>query len=118
MGHINIGVEVVNALWRDLPKTGWEELAPPSDEVRLHLIHLILSHHGALEFGSPVLPKTPEAIALHYIDNLDARLEMISQAYSAGKEVAPGVFDRVRALEVGPISPLGSFSPASDQPSD
>jgi len=109
MGHINIGVEVVNAMWRELPKADWDGLVPASDDVRLHLIHLILSHHGALEFGSPVLPKTPEAIALHYIDNLDARLEMILQAYATGKEVAPGVYDRVRPLEVGPIAPLPAF---------
>ncbi|MFP4058523.1 MAG: 3'-5' exoribonuclease YhaM family protein [Candidatus Brocadiia bacterium] len=38
------------------------------------LQHLILSHHGQHEFGSPVLPATAEAIALHYIDNLDAKL--------------------------------------------
>ncbi|MDD5201025.1 MAG: HD domain-containing protein [Terrimicrobiaceae bacterium] len=115
MGHISIGVEVVNALWRELPKADWEGLAPASDDVRLHLIHLILSHHGALEFGSPVLPKTPEAIALHYIDNLDARLEMIAQAYAGGKEIAPGIFDRVRPLEVGPMRSLGIFDD-SDSP--
>jgi len=109
MGHINIGVEVVNTLWRDLPKKDWEGLVPASDDVRLHLIHLILSHHGALEFGSPVLPKTPEAIALHYIDNLDARLEMILQAYATGKETAPGMFDYVRTLGAGPIAPLPAF---------
>lgn len=112
MGHINIGVEVVNALWRDLPRAEWETLSPPSDEVRLHLIHLILSHHGALEFGSPVLPKTPEAIALHYVDNLDARLEMIFQGYAAGTETSPGVYDYVRPLGVSPIAPLGAFGAA------
>lgn len=109
MGHINIGVEVVNALWRELPRAEWEGLTPPSDEVRLHLIHLILSHHGALEFGSPVLPKTPEAIALHYVDNLDARLEMIFQGYANGTEVSHGMFDYVRPLGVGPIAPLAPF---------
>lgn len=39
-----------------------------------HLVqHMILSHHGRFEYGSPVLPKTPEALALHHIDNLDAK---------------------------------------------
>ena len=113
MGHINIGVEVVNALWRELPRAEWETLSPPSDEVRLHLIHLILSHHGALEFGSPVLPKTPEAIALHYIDNLDARLEMIFQGYATGVEVAPGLYDYVRPLGVSPVAPLDRFGPTT-----
>lgn len=106
MGHISIGVEVVNALWRELDREDWKDLAPPSDDVRLHLIHLILSHHGALEFGSPVVPKTPEAIALHYIDNLDARLEMIFQGYANVLEVAPGIFDYVRPIGANPVRPL------------
>jgi len=106
MGHINIGVEVINTLWRELDRDAWKDLKPPSDEVRLHLIHLVLSHHGALEFGSPIVPKTPEAIALHYIDNLDARLEMIFQGYEKGVETQPGIFDYVRPLGANPIRPL------------
>ncbi|MGC1480593.1 MAG: HD domain-containing protein [Chthoniobacterales bacterium] len=109
MGHISVGVEVVNALWRELGKDGWSELKPDSETVRLHLIHLVLSHHGTLEFGSPVLPKTPEAIALHYVDNLDARLEMIFEGYAKGSEVAEGIFDRVRPLGVGPVAQLPLF---------
>lgn len=108
MGHINIGVEVVNSLWRDLDRDGWKDLEPASEEVRLHLIHLVLSHHGALEFGSPVLPKTPEAIALHYVDNLDARLEMIFHGYANGAETAPGIYDYVRPLGTNPVKPLGT----------
>jgi len=106
MGHINIGVEVINALWRELDRSGWQDLAPASDDVRLHLIHLVLSHHGELQFGSPVMPKTPEAAALHYVDNLDARMEMFAQAYSAAVEIAPGILDRVRTLGANPVRPL------------
>jgi 3'-5' exoribonuclease len=36
-----------------------------------------LSHHGKLEFGSPILPKTPEAILVHYLDDLDGKLESV-----------------------------------------
>jgi 3'-5' exoribonuclease len=43
-------------------------------ELRLRIIHAILSHHGEMERGSPVTPRTPEAIALHYADNLDGSL--------------------------------------------
>ena len=43
------------------------------EQLRLELMHCILSHHGELQFGSPVLPKTLEAIVLHHIDNLDAQ---------------------------------------------
>lgn len=106
MGHINIGVEVVNSLWRELDREAWKGFSPASEEVRLHLIHLVLSHHGALEFGSPIVPKTPEAIALHYVDNLDARLEMIFHGYSNGVETAPGIFDYVRPLGANPVRPL------------
>ena len=110
MGHISIGIELVNTLWRKLPLESWKEILPPSEDVRLHLIHLVAAHHGEYEFGSPVLPKTPEAIALHYIDNLDAKLEMITEAYAASQQVAPAVFEKCRPLNVGPIAPLPPVS--------
>ena len=44
------------------------------------LIHIILSHHGQYEFGSPVLPATAEALAVHYLDNLDAKLNALHGA--------------------------------------
>ena len=44
-----------------------------SEETVLRLKHMILSHHGTYEYGSPKLPMTPEAIALHHLDNLDAK---------------------------------------------
>ena len=103
MGHLSIGIELVNMLWRDLSKEGWEALTPPSEEVRLHLLHLIASHHGQLEFGSPILPKTPEATVLHFIDNIDARLEMFLAAYRAG---APESREWVKPLGVIPIPQL------------
>lgn len=106
MGHLSIGIELVNSLWRELPKEEWEKLQPPSEEVRLHLLHLIGSHHGQLEYGSPVVPKTPEAIALHLIDNLDARLEMFQEAYSKTQQTTPGIFEWVRPLGAAPIAPL------------
>ncbi len=43
------------------------------------LQHIILSHHGIHEYGSPKLPMTPEAIALHYLDNLDAKMNMFAR---------------------------------------
>lgn len=98
IGHLSIGIELINALWRELPKEGWENLHPSSEDVRLHLIHLVASHHGQLEFGSPILPKTPEAALLHFIDNIDARLEMYATAYQS-------VPDREEALEW--VRPLG-----------
>jgi 3'-5' exoribonuclease len=112
LGHISIGIEVINALWRKLPLENWRGLAPPSEEVRLHLLHLIASHHGELEFGSPVEPKTPEAIALHFVDNLDAKLEMIFSSYGRQPEIASGIFERVRGLKVSPVRTLPGFAAA------
>jgi 3'-5' exoribonuclease len=45
------------------------------DELRLHILHIVLSHHGRLDFGSPVVPKTPEALVVHFLDDLDGKLE-------------------------------------------
>lgn len=44
------------------------------DEKVLRLKHMIASHHGTYEFGSPKLPMTPEAILLHHLDNIDAKV--------------------------------------------
>jgi 3'-5' exoribonuclease len=116
MGHITIGLELVNSLWRKLLNDHgeeWKNLAPASEDVRLHLLHLIGAHHGEPEFGSPVSPKTPEAMTLHYIDNLDARLEMFAAGYTTAKLLAPRIFDRVRPLPGNLVRPLDRFSPAS-----
>lgn len=48
----------------------------------LHLEHLILSHHGELDFGAPKVPMTPEAFALHYADNIDAKLAQCRDIFS------------------------------------
>lgn len=119
LGHIAIGMEVVNKLWREAMEkpeaADWIHLEPASDMVRLHLLHLIASHHGQMEFGSPVLPKTPEAMALHYVDNLDAKMEMFRRGYQTSEELAPGIFDSVRPLKNKLVAPLGVFrAPAQD----
>ena len=110
LGHISIGVELVNTLWRKLPLEDWSGLHPASEDVRLHLLHLVAAHHGELQYGSPVEPKTPEAIALHMIDNLDARLEMFSMAYTRQPEIAPGIHDRFHPLNTSPVKPLAHFA--------
>ncbi len=65
LGHLIIGAMMVEA------RAG----ALPDFPVRKKWLvqHLILSHHGKHEYGSPVLPKVPEALALHHLDNLDAK---------------------------------------------
>ncbi len=117
MGHISIGIELVNSLWRKVQASdvfaSWNALQPASEDVRLHLLHLIGAHHGEPQFGSPVSPKTPEAMALNYIDNLDARLEMFAAGYLVAKPIADRIFDRVRPLPGNLVQPLARFLPDS-----
>ncbi|ABM28111.1 metal dependent phosphohydrolase [Nitratidesulfovibrio vulgaris DP4] len=65
LGHIHIGLERIEP---HLRKSGLEP------ELVMHFKHLILSHHGELEYGSPKRPKTAEAMVLHYADNIDAKM--------------------------------------------
>ncbi len=115
LGHIPLGIELVNKLWNDLVASpqaeDWKSLKPSTEMTRLHLLHLIGSHHGQHEFGSPVLPRTPEAFALHYIDNLDAKMEMLRDAYAQFNEIAPGIYDRVFPLPTNLVRPLAGFVP-------
>ena len=67
IGHISIGMRMVADKLRGLP--GF----PP--QLRTLVEHMILSHHGQLEFGSPKLPMFPEAMMLHYLDDLDSKME-------------------------------------------
>lgn len=110
LGHIPLGMELVNKMWRDmmdLPEAAaWALLEPSSETVRLHLLHLIAAHHGTHEFGSPVLPKTPEAVALNHVDNIDAKLEMFRRGYETGKELGPGIFEKVSPWPVNFVAPL------------
>ena len=121
LGHIPLGIETANKIWRDL-KDGnafsqWESLMPDSESVQLHLLHLIASHHGTHEWGSPTLPRTPEAIALHYVDNLDAKYEMMRMGYESSPELAPGIQERQFPLPASLVSPLEHFvSGGSDEP--
>ncbi len=122
MGHIPLGIELLNKLWRELMESpdaaAWETLSPPAEETRLHLLHLIGSHHGEHQFGSPVLPRTPEAFALHHIDNMDAKLEMLRDAYQHGQEIAPNIIERVFPLPTNLVRPLPAFVPMAANPAD
>ena len=71
LGHLQIGAEITQAKMGRIPDF--------PNNLRLELLHCILSHHGELQNGSPVLPKTLEAIVLHHIDNLDAQAAAIAR---------------------------------------
>ena len=109
-------MEVVNALWRKLTAENaeaWKNLSPASEDVRLHLLHLIAAHHGERELGSRVEPRTPEAMALHYIDNLDARMEMFAGGYLTAKPLAARIFERVWPLPGNLVKSLEKFNSTS-----
>jgi 3'-5' exoribonuclease len=76
VGHLVIGVEM---LARKVEQTTELTGEPFPAELLLRLKHMIVSHHGSHEFGSPKLPMTLEAVALHYLDNLDAKLHTFSR---------------------------------------
>ena len=65
LGHLEICVEMLAPY---LEKSGLEP------ELQRHLKHLVLSHHGTLEFGAVRVPQTAEALVLHYADNIDAKM--------------------------------------------
>jgi 3'-5' exoribonuclease len=67
LGHIAIGVRIVEEKLRLVPDF------PPL--VRDLLLHMLLSHHGELAYGSPKVPVFAEALLLHHIDNLDSKME-------------------------------------------
>jgi 3'-5' exoribonuclease len=67
IGHINIALRMVADKLRGMPDF------PP--RLRTLVEHMILSHHGHLEFGSPKVPQFPEALLLHYLDDLDSKME-------------------------------------------
>lgn len=70
VGHIVLGHSMLTDACR--------AVEPPVPEfLRLHLEHLVLSHHGQREYGSPIEPSTAEALVLHEIDSLDSRLNQL-----------------------------------------
>jgi len=72
LGHIALEAEWIGRAMGRIP--GFPE------PLRLQILHIVLSHHGRLDFGSPVLPKTPEALLVHYLDDLDGKLEVMFRA--------------------------------------
>ena len=78
VGHLAIGDQLVIQLAARVDGI-------PKEKV-WHLRHLVLSHHGQLEFGAPVLPKTLEGLLLHFADNVDAKVGIYRQAADSTPE--------------------------------
>jgi len=79
LGHMIIELEMLQAKLAQLP--GFP------DELKTLVEHLIISHHGEYEFGSPKLPMFPEALMLHYLDDLDSKMEAMRAHFEREAEV-------------------------------
>jgi len=79
IGHVVIG--------RDLLRDRCRAIEGFPEDLQLLLEHLVLSHQGKKEFASPVEPMTPEALVLHFVDDLDSKLNQLR----ASREAAPGI---------------------------
>jgi 3'-5' exoribonuclease len=79
LGHIVIGVRLMGEKIQSLPDF------PP--RLRTLLDHLLISHHGALEFGSPKLPMFAEALLLHQIDNLDSKMDCMRSSLHRDRQL-------------------------------
>ncbi len=83
LGHIQIGSALAERTMDSLPDF------PP--RLKLLVLHMILSHHGKLEFGSPKLPMIPESLVLNFLDDLDAKMQaMQSEFDKCAREGKPG----------------------------
>jgi 3'-5' exoribonuclease len=119
LGHLAMETIAVSAEISRIPDF-------PAD-LRRHLLHLLLSHHGKLEHGSPKLPMTPEALMLAYLDDLDSKVEamqrLIDDPQPSGDwtRITP-MFERpiyrrrpmeatAEALPVGPVAPAAPAAP-------
>ena len=71
LGHIVIGVEKIGSVIAKIPNF--------PQKLAAELKHCILAHHGELEYGSPKKPALAEALALHFADNTDAKLQMVTE---------------------------------------
>jgi 3'-5' exoribonuclease len=93
LGHIIIDLEMLHSKLAQIP--GF----PP--KLKLLVEHLIISHHGQYDFGSPKLPMFPEALMLHYLDDMDSKMEAMR-----------GQFERDAELE----TPWTAYNPALGRP--
>jgi len=90
VGHIALGTLIVSTTLLEITQADKTLLAGRSfEEVRAHILHVILAHHGTNEHGSPVEPQTLEALIVHSLDTLDAHAEIMRAAPNANLIDAP-----------------------------
>lgn len=96
VGHI-----VQAAIWIDRKVVEVEDETgkPFPKDIQDVITHIVLSHHGQYEFGAPKLPSCPEAIVIHYLDNIDAKLHMALSAIRNARNADSDWTEWVKALE-------------------
>ncbi len=90
LGHMQLALDYLQPY---LQKSGLEA------ELVLHFKHLVLSHHGTYEFGSARLPQTAEAMLLHYMDNIDAKMAQCRELFAPMQDEESGWTPYQRTLE-------------------
>jgi 3'-5' exoribonuclease len=122
IGHIVMGVRMIEEKLRGLPDF------PP--RLRTLVEHMVLSHHGRLDFGSPKVPMFPEAMLLHYLDDLDSKMESMRSLMAQDRQLEGewtgynqplerSILKKIRYLEGGeaPGAPLPApAAPAPEKP--
>ena len=94
VGHITIGLAMIQRKMDAIVDF------PPA--LRLLVEHMVLSHHGKLEFGSPKLPMIPEAVLFNFLDDLDAKMQLMRTEFERQQErgaPADEMTEWVRAME-------------------
>jgi 3'-5' exoribonuclease len=94
LGHIQIGAAMAEKTIDSLPDF------PP--RLKTLVLHMILSHHGKLEFGSPKLPMIPEALMLSFLDDMDAKMQTLASEFQKAArqgKAAGEMTDRIWALD-------------------
>jgi 3'-5' exoribonuclease len=108
LGHMIIELEMLHQRLAQIPDF--------PDELKIMIEHLIISHHGQYEFGSPKLPMFPEALMLHYLDDLDSKMESMRAQFERESELetpwtsfnaslARPLLNTKKFLDKGPAAP-------------
>lgn len=114
IGHLVMETIMVAEKIREIPDF--------PEELRRHLLHMLLAHHGKLEYGSPKLPSTPEALLLASLDDLDSKVEAMQRLMA--EPHANGDWTRISPMLERPVyrrrtfetveSPVAEAAPPTD----
>jgi len=93
VGHLVKGVELIERFSRKIPDFPYD--------LKLHLKHIVVSHHGETEYGSPKVPSTLEASLVHYIDYLDSKMAALKEIKIGDKSKGDWTaFDRISGRSI------------------